>query len=94
MLGHLVLVPTPAHKSTGDFSLHNDRVRFAEDPGLTYSGIARYKCEFFADAEPGRFSVAPMLFDAARRGELSGNLYEGVWEDVGSPQRLAQINRQ
>jgi MurNAc alpha-1-phosphate uridylyltransferase len=94
VLGHLVLVPTLAHKTLGDFSLHNDRVRFAEDPALTYSGIARYKPSFFSGTPGGRFSVAPMLFDAAKRGLLSGSLHEGVWEDVGSPQRLEQLNRQ
>lgn len=93
VLGHLMLVPTPAHKEKGDFSLRNSRVTCAEDPGLTYSGIARYKTTFFDSAGSGRFSVAPMLFAAARRGELSGSLYEGVWEDIGSPERLAQLNR-
>jgi len=93
VFGHLVLVPTPAHKTKGDFDLHDSRVRFAENPSLTYSGIARYKSSFFAGANNRNFSVAPMLFDAAKRGELSGSLYEGVWEDVGSPARLEQINR-
>jgi MurNAc alpha-1-phosphate uridylyltransferase len=92
-IGELVLVPTPAHKPTGDFDLHNGRVRFAENPGLTFSGIARYQPSFFAAAGNGRFSVAPMLFDAAKRGELGGILYEGVWEDVGSPERLEQLIR-
>ena len=93
VLAHLMLVPTPAHKSKGDFSLHNGRVRFEENPGLTFSGIARYKTAFFDGVESGRFSVAPMLFAAAKRGELSGSLYEGTWEDVGSPERLEQLNR-
>jgi len=93
VLGHLMLVPTPAHKAKGDFDLHNDRIRLAENPGLTFSGIARYRPSFFADAQAGRFSVAPMLFAAADRGQLSGSLYEGLWEDVGSPERLEQLNR-
>lgn len=91
-LGHLMLVPTPAHKARGDFDLHNDRVRFADDPGLTFSGIARYRPSFFNGAEDGHFPLAPMLFEAAKRGRLSGSLYEGLWEDVGSPERLAQLN--
>lgn len=91
--GELVLVPTPVHKPNGDFDFHNGRIRFAENPGLTFSGIARYQPSFFAGAGNGRFSVAPMLFEAAKRGELGGILYEGVWEDVGSPERLAQLNR-
>jgi N-acetyl-alpha-D-muramate 1-phosphate uridylyltransferase len=94
LLGELILVPTPAHKPKGDFDLRNGRVRFADNPGLTYSGIARYRPEFFDGRKAGRFSVAPMLFEAARRGQLGGMLYEGLWQDVGSPERLRQVNRQ
>jgi MurNAc alpha-1-phosphate uridylyltransferase len=92
-LGELMLVPTPAHKPKGDFDFHNGRVRYAQNPGLTYSGIARYRPEFFGDTKVGRFSIAPMLFEAARRGQLGGMLYEGVWEDIGSPERLLHLNR-
>jgi MurNAc alpha-1-phosphate uridylyltransferase len=90
--GHLILVPTPAHKSKGDFDLHNDRVRFSASPGLTFSGIARYRPSFFEGAEDGHFPLAPMLFEAAKRGRLGGSLYEGLWEDIGSPERLALLN--
>jgi MurNAc alpha-1-phosphate uridylyltransferase len=93
VLGELILVPTPAHKQKGDFDCHNGRVRFTNDPFLTFSGIARYRPAFFADADGGRFSIAPMLFEAARREQLCGVLYEGLWEDIGSPDRLLQINR-
>ena len=92
VLGHLVLVPTPAHKARGDFDFHNGRIRFSDNPGVTFSGIARYRTSFFAGAKDGRFSVAPMLFEAARRGQLSGSLYQGLWEDVGHPERLEQLN--
>lgn len=93
VLGELMLVPTPPHKPKGDFDLHNGRVRFADNPGLTFSGVARYRPEFFAGASEGRYSLAPMLFEAAKRGQLRGNLFEGVWEDIGSPDRLALVNR-
>ncbi|MDA0681379.1 MAG: nucleotidyltransferase family protein [Proteobacteria bacterium] len=93
VLGELMLVPTPPHKPKGDFDLHNGRVRFADNPGLTFSGVARYRPEFFTGASEGRYSLAPMLFEAAKRGQLRGNLFEGVWEDIGSPDRLALVNR-
>lgn len=92
-VAELVLVPTPAHKSTGDFALDDGRVRNAGEPMLTYSGIARYRPDFFADAPGGRFSVVPMLRTAADAGTLSGRLYEGTWEDVGTPERLDRLNR-
>jgi MurNAc alpha-1-phosphate uridylyltransferase len=89
----LVLVPTPAHKASGDFDLANGLVRNAGSPRCTFSGIARYRPSFFADAPAGRFSVAPMLKRAADAGTLGGSLYTGAWQDVGTPERLAALNR-
>lgn len=93
VLGHLVLVPTPAHKQAGDFDLVRGHVRNSEVPGLTFSGVAVYRPEFFVDCTAGRFPLAPMLRIAADQNRLSGSLYEGLWEDVGTPERLAELNR-
>ena len=91
--GHLVLVPTPAHKERGDFDLHDGRIVDSASPSLTFSGVAVYRSEFFDGCEAGRFPLAPMLKAAARAGQLGGSLYKGLWEDVGTPERLAQLNR-
>jgi MurNAc alpha-1-phosphate uridylyltransferase len=88
----LVLVPKPAHKNRGDFELEAGLVRNAEAPRYTFSGIARYRPSFFANAPEGRYSVAPMLRQAADAGTLGGSLYEGLWEDVGTPERLEMLN--
>ena len=92
-VAHLCLVPTPSHKPTGDFDLDGDRVVNAIGPRLTFSGIAVYRPQFFADCNPGRFPLAPMLRQAADAGRLAGSLYEGMWEDVGTPERLEKLNR-
>ena len=92
-IGHLVMVPTPEHKATGDFDLVEGRIAVAENPSLTFSGVAVYRPEFFADCEPGRFPLAPMLTEAARAGRLTGSVYEGLWVDVGTPERLDALNR-
>jgi len=92
--GHLIFVPTPAHKKLGDFDLIEGRVANGENPSLTFSGIAVYRPEFFADCEPGRFPLAPMLRRAADRSDLTGAVHNGVWEDVGTPERLSALNRQ
>ena len=91
-LGKLMLVPRPAHRSKGDFDLVDTRVRNSADPQLTFAGIAVYHPEFFAECSPGKFSLAPMLRNAADEGSLCGELYNGPWEDVGSPERLAALN--
>lgn len=91
-LAHLVLVPTPADKSRGDFDLIDGRIRNGDDPRFTFSGVAVYRPEFFAGASPGRFSVVPLLRASADADRLGGSLYEGAWSDVGTPERLAELN--
>ena len=91
-LAHLVLVPTPAHKAAGDFDLRDGKVRNSENQDLTYSGMAFYRPEMFENSDDGRFSVVPLMRAAADRGQLDGSVYEGMWEDVGTPERLEALN--
>ncbi len=91
-LAHLVLVPKPAFREHGDFDLREGLVVNSASPRLTFSGVAVYHPVFFAGCEPGRFPLAPMLRAAADRGEVGGSLYEGLWEDVGTVERLERLN--
>ncbi len=91
-LGKLILVPTPEKKSQGDFDLKRGRVQNAAVPRFTFSGVAIYRPEFFTDCSPGRFSIVPMLRAAADAKQLAGELYDGVWADVGELDRLAALN--
>jgi len=91
-LAHLVLVPTPAFKESGDFALSGDRVSNSGDSMYTFSGVSIYRPEFFDGCEAGRFSVVPMLRAAADDVRISGSIYEGLWRDVGTPERLAELN--
>jgi len=91
-LGHLVLVPSPDYRDAGDFDLVDGLVRNSASPSLTYSGVAVYRPEFFDECEAGRFSIVPMFRKAADDGCLQGSLYEGLWADVGTAERLAALN--
>jgi N-acetyl-alpha-D-muramate 1-phosphate uridylyltransferase len=92
ILGHLVLVPTPPHKQAGDFDLLDGKARRSPSPAYTFSGLALYRPGLFAGKTPGRFPLAPLLFEAADRGQLTAELHRGAWADVGTPERLAAIN--
>ncbi len=92
-LAHLVLVPRPAFRERGDFDLRDGKVVNSPSPQFTFSGVAVYHPAFFSECTPGRFPLAPMLRAAADRGEVGGSLYEGLWEDVGTVERLRRLNR-
>ncbi len=92
-LGRLLLVPNPAHNPAGDFDLVDGRVTNVAEHTHTYSGIGLFRPELFTGQEEGVFPLAPILRDAADRGMLAGKLYDGLWIDVGTPQRLAQVEQ-
>ncbi|GAB2702022.1 N-acetylmuramate alpha-1-phosphate uridylyltransferase MurU [Aliiglaciecola aliphaticivorans] len=90
--GHLVLVDNPPHNVKGDFSLNENTVVRQSPKQFTFSGIAVYDVNLFANLEGRKSSLAPLLFDLADKGQLSGQHHSGIWFDIGTPQRLAQIN--
>ncbi|MCP4302026.1 MAG: nucleotidyltransferase family protein [Gammaproteobacteria bacterium] len=92
-LGHLVLVPTPGYRDHGDFELRDGLILNDDVAKLTFSGVAIYRPTLFDGCEAGRFPLAPILREAAEAGQLSGSLYEGMWADIGTPERLEAINR-
>jgi MurNAc alpha-1-phosphate uridylyltransferase len=83
-LARLVLVPNPAHHPQGDFALDGSR--------YTYSGVAVIDPRLFAGCSAGRFALAPLLFAARDAGQLGLQLHAGYWLDVGTPERLAQLD--
>lgn len=91
---HLVLVPNPPHHPHGDFALHDGNVSDAGDPKLTFSGIGLYDPRLFAGIARGaKARLAPLLRAAMAEGAVSGELHAGLWIDVGTPERLAELDR-
>jgi MurNAc alpha-1-phosphate uridylyltransferase len=89
---HLVLVPNPPQHQRGDFALDGSRVIDGAGERYTFSGIAVYRREFFADCAPGRFPLLPLLKRAIKEGRMTGELYQGRWHDLGTPDRLAALD--
>lgn len=92
-LAHLVLVDNPAHHPGGDFVLTGGRVQVQGGPRLTFSGIGVYHRDLFRGCAPGRFPLAPLLRTAMDRGEVSGEHYTGRWHDIGTAERLTELDR-
>jgi MurNAc alpha-1-phosphate uridylyltransferase len=93
-LGHLVLVPNPAHRAKGDFTLSGERVGSAAAPRYTYAGIAVLSPRLVESVKPGsKAPLAPLLYAAVDRDLMSGELYGGLWQDVGTVERLAELEK-
>ena len=91
---HLVLVDNPAHHAGGDFALAGGQVvPAAAGPTLTYAGIGVFSPGFFAPVPAGAvMKLRPLLDAAIRAATLTGERHTGHWVDVGTPQRLAQLD--
>ena len=91
---HLVLVPNPPHHPRGDFALRDGRVFAEGEPKLTFSGIGLYDPLLFAGIARGaKAKLAPLLRMAMGDGAVSGELHGGRWMDIGTPERLTELDR-
>lgn len=90
---HLVLIDNPPHHPEGDFVLSEGRVgEQGKGARLTYSGISVWHPRCFADLDAGRRALKPIMLEAMARQQLSGEYFAGRWWDIGTPQRLAQLD--
>ena len=89
----LVLVDNPPQHPTGDFVLDGENIVAGDGPRLTYSGIGIFSPALFAGCEPGPFPLLPLLKRALAAGRLQGQRHGGLWLDIGTPERLAALNR-
>jgi MurNAc alpha-1-phosphate uridylyltransferase len=89
---HLVLVPNPSYLK-GDFGIERGEAKAVAAELYTFSGVAVYHAEFFADCLDGVFHLKPLMLRSMAAGRCSAQVYTGLWEDVGTPERLAALNR-
>jgi MurNAc alpha-1-phosphate uridylyltransferase len=95
---HLILVNNPEHHPNGDFLLHDDRVISSalspQHSALTFSGIGLYQPSLFARIARGtKAQLAPLLREQIALGKVSGEHHKGMWIDVGTPQRLGELDK-
>jgi MurNAc alpha-1-phosphate uridylyltransferase len=96
---HLWLVPNPPFHVRGDFGLGADGYGLADPPGpdgasWTYANLALCRGSLCAGIAPGtRVALGPLLFEGMRRHEITGEVWRGSWENVGTPEQLAALNK-
>ena len=89
---HLVLIPNPTHHPAGDFSIEGGWVGNRPAPRYTYAGLSVLSPALVETIRPGdKAQLAPLLRDAAERRLVSGERFQGVWHDVGTHERLQQL---
>jgi len=89
----LYLVKNPPHHLQGNFRLSSFAISNEGEPRYTFSGIGVYRPEMFDHLHAGdKASLAPILRQYAAQGRIGGEVYTGHWTDVGTPERLAQLN--
>ena len=95
-LAHLVMVANPPHNLKGDFALQGGVVKQAEagEATYTFSGIGVYHPDLFASINVGDVAkLAPLLRQAMAAGKVQGELFSGFWMDIGTPERLEELNQ-
>ncbi len=92
ILAHLILIPNPDHNPEGDFALDGNKVVDAKQ--YTFSGIGYYSPHLFDGVPYGKSSTIPLLRAAMKEGKVTGELFEGEWLDIGTPERLELLNAQ
>jgi len=100
-LAHLILVNNPPHHPDGDFALNNQRLSQEGKSKHTFSGIAYYQAELFIplreQIRQGKISkrqaLGPLLRETMDKGLVSGEYFAGDWRDIGTPERLQELDR-
>lgn len=93
-LAHVILVEKPAYRAIGDYGLTGHNLLNNTDKQYIFSGITMYDPAFFEQALPGRYSVTPLMRKFTENKAITGELYTGIWFDIGSIEqlRLAQTH--
>jgi MurNAc alpha-1-phosphate uridylyltransferase len=93
-LAHLVMVNNPPQHPQGDFAISAGKLAENGDMRYTFSGIGVYHPQLFAEVKKGEpAKLAPLLREAMAAGLVSAEHYSGVWHDIGTPERLAELDK-
>lgn len=92
-LGHVVMVTNPVYHPNGDFGLQQGRLNLTTKPFFTFANISVFSPAFFAGSDQGYFRLTKLLMPAVENSQLTGEHYQGLWYNVGTPEDLAEANQ-
>lgn len=94
-LVHLVMVNNPPQHTQGDFAYQDGRLSLEGATKLTFSGVGIYHPDLFANVQRGEpAKLAPLLKAAIAKGQATAQHHQGVWHDIGTPERLQDLDTQ
>jgi MurNAc alpha-1-phosphate uridylyltransferase len=92
---HMMMVPNPPYHAGGDFSLGDGRLSLDGAARVTFGNVALYRTALFRELPRGeKLKMLPLFLDWIGRGWASGELYRGLWANVGTPEDLDELDRQ
>ncbi len=93
-LVHLVMVDNPPHHPRGDYALVDGKIRKTGGPLFNFGGIGVYRPELFAGCPAGIFPLSVLYERAIQEQRISGEHYQGLWHNIGTPEQLVDLNRE
>lgn len=93
-LAHLLMVENPPHNSAGDFGVNEGRLVANNQESKTFAGIGLYRKELLEPYPQGKRPLKPFFEKGISEGKILASVMDGLWTDVGTPERLEQLNQQ
>lgn len=91
-LAHLVMVKNPAYHAHGDYGLEQNQLRLHASSKLTFANVGVYRRELFTGCELKHFRLTQVLNPAIAAGNITGELYQGVWHNIGTPADIQALS--
>ena len=91
-LAYLIMVCNPLYHLHGDFGFYQNKIALDARPAFTFANIAIYHPGLFAHCQPGHFRLTQLLIPAISSGQVTGELYHGLWYNIGTPADLTEVN--
>ena len=91
-LAHLLMVKNPSYHLQGDFGIVDGKIDINSKPTLTFASIGVYHPQLFTTCQLKQFRLTHVLIPAIQSHQVTGEYYDGLWANIGTPEDLEKIN--